>query len=600
MKRIILLLCYGFFISSIALSQSGIPSIKLISPTNGQVFNPVESAGGLSFRWSPIIPRTREFIVYRLKVWQLQQGQSVSEAMRSNQPIVTKDVDNISEATVTGVITGPCRPPYLCDFIWTVEVFIQKNGILIPTSSATPSSFSVRGPENISPGDRHIFTVLEALGDLTFRWTPLVPKPKEPVTYRLKVWQLLQGQSGLEAMRSNQPIATKDVDYVSQATISGIYTGPCRPPYLCDFIWSVDLIIQKNGAPVILSTSIPFTFSIREERYRGPDNIIPSDNKLLFPSEVLGDLIFRWTPIVPKPQQPVIYRLKVWQLLQGQNGLEAMRSNKPIVTKDVSNITEAAVNGIYTGPCRPPYLCDFIWNVEAIIQNNGTPAMAAASSPTSFKVLQGPLNIIPENRKIFTPKEASGDLLFRWTPIVPKPPQPVVYRLKVWQLLQGQNGTTALRTNKPIVTKDVADITEATVSGIYTGPCRPPYLCDFVWSVSTQLNGAILNSEPSEFTVTEGATLAYNISSLVIPNPSRPTLTNLYFESNNQHTVSADLYLTPVSQPNATRILRRNYIIQTGKNELSLDLSNCSTGIYILSVITSQSVINQKLIIQAQ
>ena len=34
---------------------------------------------------------------YRLKVWQLMQGQSGSQAMRTNQPIVTKDVDNISQ-----------------------------------------------------------------------------------------------------------------------------------------------------------------------------------------------------------------------------------------------------------------------------------------------------------------------------------------------------------------------------------------------------------------------------------------------------------------------------------------------------------------------
>ena len=74
---------------------------------------------------------------------------------------------------------------------------------------------------------------------------------------------------------------------------------------------------------------------------------------------------------------------------------------------------------------------------------------------------------------------------FRWTPLVPKPKEPVMYRIKVWQLMQGQNSTEAMRTNKPIVTKDVADITEATVSGIYTGPCKPPYLCEYVWAVET-------------------------------------------------------------------------------------------------------------------
>lgn len=88
---------------------------------------------------------------------------------------------------------------------------------------------------------------LDSKQDVTFRWTPLVPKPKEPVTYRLKVWQLMQGQTGIQAMKTNQPIVTKDVDASTEATISNIYTGPCKPPYLCDFVWSVEVLTKNNA-----------------------------------------------------------------------------------------------------------------------------------------------------------------------------------------------------------------------------------------------------------------------------------------------------------------------------------------------------------------
>jgi len=40
----------------------------------------------------------------------------------------------------------------------------------------------------------------------------VIPKPQEPVTYRVTVWQLMQGQTGAQAMKANQPIITKDVD----------------------------------------------------------------------------------------------------------------------------------------------------------------------------------------------------------------------------------------------------------------------------------------------------------------------------------------------------------------------------------------------------
>ena len=79
---------------------------------------------------------------------------------------------------------------------------------------------------------------------LTFRWTPIDATPTEPVTYRLKVWQLMQGQNGTAAMRSNQPIITKDVDNVDHFTVESSILGPCKPPYMCDFVWEV-----QSGSP---------------------------------------------------------------------------------------------------------------------------------------------------------------------------------------------------------------------------------------------------------------------------------------------------------------------------------------------------------------
>ncbi|MEJ0001898.1 MAG: hypothetical protein WDN09_01800 [bacterium] len=46
-----------------------------------------------------------------------------------------------------------------------------------------------------------------------------------------------------------------------------------------------------------------------------------------------------------------------------------MKSSQPIVTKDAGTATEVAVSGIYTGPCKPPYLCDFAWDVQAIAKS---------------------------------------------------------------------------------------------------------------------------------------------------------------------------------------------------------------------------------------
>jgi hypothetical protein len=329
----------------------------------------------------------------------------------------------------------------------------------------------------------------------------------------------MQGQNSTQAMRTNQPIFTKDVVDITETVVSGIYTGPCRPPYLCDYIWNVQ-VVTRDGTPG--ATSEPTTFKITEETVKCPDNLFPEDKKKFTSEEAKKEMLFRWTAIVPKPQEPVTYRLKVWQLMQGQSGTTAMRTNQPIVTKDVDNLTEVTVSGLYTGPCKPPHLCEYIWMVEAV-SKDGRSYCAGKSSEFSVteENVKCPSNLFPEDKKNFAPEEAKKEMMFRWTAIVPKPQEPVTYRIKVWQLMQGQNSTEAMRTNKPIATKDVADITEATVSGIYTGPCRPPFLCDYIWIVEaiTKQAGAtqkiICTSEPSMFAVNNcDVNLSLNLKSV--------------------------------------------------------------------------------------
>jgi hypothetical protein len=577
----------------------------LITPDNGKKIPMADLAKPIQFRWTPLVPKPKEPVTYRLRVWQLMQGQNGTAAMRSNTPVIDKEVKEITQATVTNILTGPCKPPYLCDFIWNVQA-INREGKPMGRNNGFSEAWTFSAddgtaspPVNTSPENNKQLQPNSAINNITFRWTPLVPKPSAPITYRLKVWQLMQGQNGTQAMRSNQPIVTKDVDNITEAVVSGIYTGPCRPPYLCEFIWNVQVVTRDGTAG---ASSEPTTFSVAETKSNGPDNSFPEDKKELSIAEAKNPIRFRWTPVVPKPQEAVTYRLKVWQLMQGQNGTQAMRSNQPIVTKDVDNITEAVVSGIYTGPCRPPYLCEFIWNVQ-VVTRDGT--AGASSEPTTFSVAEtksnGPDNSFPEDKKEFTIAEAKNPIRFRWTPVVPKPQEAVTYRLKVWQLMQGQNGTQAMRSNQPIVTKDVDNITEATVSDLYTGPCRPPYLCEFIWNVEATVRqqGAapkiIGTSSPTTFSVapqyiiqldsikvlctpTPGIySFSYTISNV---NPGTATLTNLAITSS----VPAGATLGTFTPPIGTAINTGNQLTITGTINAALNLSNICIGAEITDV----------------
>ena len=130
----------------------------------------------------------------------------------------------------------------------------------------------------------------------------------------------------------------------------------------------------------------------------------------------------------------------------GQNGTQAMKSNQPVVTKEVNNNTEVIVNGVITGPCKPPYMCDFVWDVQALNRegkpvgnNEGTSEATTFTVQNNGEEATGPVNVFPEDRKSMSLEEAKGSITFKWKPVAPNQPG-ITYRLKVWQLMQGQNG----------------------------------------------------------------------------------------------------------------------------------------------------------------
>ncbi|MBK8521438.1 MAG: hypothetical protein IPL54_11420 [Chitinophagaceae bacterium] len=434
----------------------------LINPENGKVFTEAELSRPVTFRWTPLVPKPREPVTYRLKVWQLMQGQSSAEAMRSNQPIATKDADNITQTVVNGIYTGPCRPPYLCEFVWQVQALnregkpMGKNEgksegytfkVETNTSTATP-------PQLVAPVDAKTFAQNEMAAPVTFRWTPVVPKPQS-VKYRLKVWQLMQGQTGAQAMRTNQPIVTKDVDNITQVVVNGIYTGPCRPPYLCDYVWQVQAV-DREDKPVGNNEgkSELWSFKIGDAvtTCTAPKLSAPADTKSFAPKDMSAPVLFRWTPVVPKPQEPVTYRLRVWQLMQGQSGSQAMKTNPPIITRDVADITEASISGIYTGPCRPPYLCDYIWEVQAL-NREGKPICSneGKSEAWSFKI-QNNIDIQIDSLKVGCCEKGKQTIYIKVRNNLATPVNIIAIKYKV----NGVGASITLSPTSPVIPQTIA------------------------------------------------------------------------------------------------------------------------------------------------
>ena len=347
----------------------------------------------------------------------------------------------------------------------------------------------------------------------------------------------------------------------------------------------------------------------KAEDYTSPTLILPDNDKKFTEAELSRPINFRWTPLVPKPQQPVTYKLRVWQLMQGQNGIQAMKSNQPNIEKEVRDLNQTIVTGVVTGPCRPPYMCDFVWDVQALNKdgkpmgnNNGYSELFHFSAQQTGSI-KAPVNLLPENNKSIPIGEAMKSVQFKWKPVDPNPNGPITYRLRVWQLMQGQQPQTAMRSNQPIVTKDIINHTELTVTGVITGPCRPPYMCDYVWDVQAlnsqgqpvgENNGT---SEPTVFLVSQyiiqidsikvscTATPGVYSFSYTITNPNAGTakLTNFVVTSSIPGAASISSFTPPLNTP----ILSGNQLTITGTINGSPSLSNICIGAEITDMVNT-------------
>lgn len=225
-----------------------------------------------------------------------------------------------------------------------------------------------------------------------------------------------------------------------------------------------ELCVQFFGegvAPISLSEVKCTAFSIKakdDQQYQPPQPLQPSNNASLTADDVKKPLPFRWTPLVPKPTEPVTYRLRVWQLMQGQNQTQAMNVNQPVIIKDIDNLTQYNVTNLLTGPCKPPYLCDFVWNVQALNKdgkpigsNNGT------SEPFGFTVSSkeeptSPLKLIaPENGSTIT---TTQEVKFTWLPPTPAPPEGGGYKIKIVEIKGDESPENAMLKNKAFFEKE--------------------------------------------------------------------------------------------------------------------------------------------------
>ena len=155
-----------------------------------------------------------------------------------------------------------------------------------------------------------------------------------------------------------------------------------------DYEISVQFFGYNYGGyvPVSEEKTKPFTIvAVGQQMYQAPQAILPINNNIFTQANIKKPITFRWSPVFPNPTGIVTYHLKVWQLRQGQNGTQAMNANQPIVNNNYNNITQVIIQNLAPGPLMPPYLNEFVWNVQATKAGLPVGDNSGTSSPSAFK-----------------------------------------------------------------------------------------------------------------------------------------------------------------------------------------------------------------------
>jgi len=132
----------------------------LMKPYNEEVLDAKKAQTAIIFRWTPVVPRQTSPVTYRIQVFEVLPTQSPVQALRSNQPLLDKEI-----LAATQFIWQPQLPflPYdnettkLPTFIWTIQSLDKDRNPVTRTDGngegrSEPLIFFVNPDKNKKPG----------------------------------------------------------------------------------------------------------------------------------------------------------------------------------------------------------------------------------------------------------------------------------------------------------------------------------------------------------------------------------------------------------------------------------------------------------------
>lgn len=136
--------------------------------------------------------------------------------------------------------------------------------------------------------------------------------------------------------------------------------------------------------------------------YQLPILIQPFQEAELNSSQAQTAIIFRWSPLAPAPKETVQYRIMVFEVLQNQTAMQALRSNQPL-------LDDIATRGITQYIWKPQLDFSFLQNpADTILQQKKTFIWTVQTLDAAGNVLQENSNEGRSEPSVFYVKQAKS------------------------------------------------------------------------------------------------------------------------------------------------------------------------------------------------
>jgi hypothetical protein len=181
---------------------------------------------------------------------------------------------------------------------------------------------------------------------------------------------------GMTTLIGTQILAMEDVDFFGNYKNTAIRTGMLPSG---SYIFCIKLYNTADNK-LLTEDCKPFTI----QTYRPPVLLNPINS-----SSVDRSIrpIFRWSMAMPPPQKTIVYLFTLVEMLPGQkNPIDAFRTNRPIISKEVVMLTQLPL------PVEIPQLDTgktYVWSVRALEQISRLPVgdPDGWAEPFTFKVI---------------------------------------------------------------------------------------------------------------------------------------------------------------------------------------------------------------------